>query len=145
VNIDSFDIRLLRVFDALASEGSVTRAAARLNLTQSATSQALGKLREALGDPLFVRVGQSMLPTTKASVMAVQVREALRLMSEALDAATVFDASKSRRAFRIAASDYALSILLPELCRRTSRSAPGIQIIASSVNPDRGLEYIRAG
>src|SRR5262245_26534047 len=145
MNIYSFDIRLLRVFDALITEGNVTRAAARLNLTQSATSQALAKLRNSLGDPLFVRVGQAMQPTAKAAAMASQVRQALEMMSQALDAATEFDPSRSRRSFRIAATDYSLLALLPELVRRVVRSAPGIQLITSAVSPDRGLDYIRDG
>lgn len=145
MNIYNFDIRLLRVFDALAAEGNVSRAAARLHLTQSATSQALGKLRRALGDPLFVRVGQAMQPTAKASAMVPQVRLALEILSDALDAATIFSPAESRRSFRIAATDYSLLMLLPELTRRLSRFAPGIQLITSAVSPDRGLDYIRDG
>lgn len=141
----TFDLRLLRVFDALMAEGNVTRAAARLNLTQSATSQALAKLRSALGDPLFVRSGQAMHPTAKAVAMAVPVREALELITGALSVSQAFEPATSRRVFRVAATDHALMLFLPGLARRVAGQAPGVQLITSAVSPDRGLEYIREG
>ena len=58
---------------------------------------------------------------------------------------TTFDPIKSRRSFRLAATDYALLVLLPELVRRVGRAAPGIQLVTSAVNPDLGLDYIREG
>jgi len=61
------DLNLLRVFDTLFEQRSVTRAAARLGLTQSAVSHALGRLRQALGDPLFVRGSAGLQPTARAS------------------------------------------------------------------------------
>jgi len=143
MNLRNFDLRLLRVFDALMAEGNVTRAAARLNLTQSATSQSLGKLRTALGDPLFVRVGQAMHPTAKAAAMADPVREALELISSAVNASQAFDPKTSRRAFRVAATDHALLLFLPGLAKRVAAQAPGLQLITTAVSPDRGLDYIR--
>ena len=145
MNLRNFDLRLLRVFDALMTEGNVTRAAARLNLTQSATSQALAKLRSALGDPLFVRSGQAMLPTAKAAAMAAPVREALELIFAAVNSSQVFDPRTSRRAFRVATTDHALMLFLPGLAKRVAVHAPGVQLITTAVSPDRGLEYIREG
>ncbi len=145
MNLRNFDLRLLRVFDALMVEGNVTRAAARLNLTQSATSQALAKLRIALGDPLFVRTGQAMHPTAKAAAMAAPVRAALELISTAVRSSQVFDPKTARLAFRIAATDYALLLLLPSLAKRIATLAPGVQLITTALSPDRGLEYIRDG
>ena len=145
MNLRNFDLRLLRVFDALMEEGNVTRAASRLNLTQSATSQALAKLRSALGDPLFVRSGQGMHPTAKAAAMAAPVREALELISTAVSASQAFDPKTSRRAFRVGATDHALMLFLPGLAKRVASSAPGVQLITTAVSPDRGLDYIREG
>lgn len=145
MNPRNFDLRLLRVFDALMAEGNVTRAATRLNLTQSATSQALAKLRDALGDPLFVRAGQAMHPTARAAAMAAPVREALGLIATAVTSSQLFDPKSARLAFRIAATDHALMLLLPGLARRVATQAPGVQLITSAVSPDRGLEYIREG
>jgi DNA-binding transcriptional LysR family regulator len=145
VNLGNFDLRLLRVFDALMSEGNVTRAAARLALTQSATSQALAKLRSAFGDPLFVRSGQVMRPTAKAAAIAAPVREALELIAATLISSQVFDPGTSRRTFRVAATDHALMLFLPGLAKRAAALAPGIQIVTSTMSPDRGLEYVRDG
>jgi DNA-binding transcriptional LysR family regulator len=145
MNLGNFDLRLLRVFDAILAEGNVTRAAARLALTQSATSQALAKLRSAFGDPLFVRSGPSMHPTAKAVAMAAPVRQALELIAETLTSSQAFDAKASRLTFRVAATDHALVLFLPELARRVAALAPGIQLVTTTVSPDRGLEYIRDG
>ena len=145
MNLRTFDLRLLRVLDALIAEGSVTRAAARLNLTQSAVSQALAKLRVALDDPLFVRVGHHMQPTAKANALAQPVREALTLIAAALDGSTGFDPSMSTGTFRLAATDHSLLTFFPQLVRRLARSAPRLKLVASSVSPDHGLDYIREG
>jgi DNA-binding transcriptional LysR family regulator len=145
MNLNTFDLRLLRVLDALLVDGSVTRAAARLNLTQSAVSQALSKLRVVLGDPLFVRVGNAMQPTARARAMAQPVREALVLIAAALDEASVFDPSVSTHTFRLAATDHSLLTFFPQLVRRLARIAPRVRLVASSVNPDHGLDYIREG
>lgn len=66
VDIESFDLNLLRVFEALYQEGSATRAAVRLNLGQSAVSAALGRLRAMYGDPLFTRTGRGLTATQRA-------------------------------------------------------------------------------
>src|SRR5690606_23761898 len=76
-NISTFDLNLLRVLDALLRESSVTRAATRVGLSQPATSAALGRLRHALGDPLFVRHGQRLVPTDHALSLEVPLREIL--------------------------------------------------------------------
>lgn len=127
------------------AEGNVTRAAMRLHLTQSATSQALAKLRDAFGDPLFVRSGQAMKPTARAAAMAQPIRGALETMWSALEGSLAFDPAKSRRSFRIATTDYLSAIVLPRLVSRVAQTAPGIKLITSSVSPDRGLDYIREG
>ena len=140
-----FDLRLLRVFDALMMDRNVTLAAARLHLSQSAVSQALAKLRAALGDPLFVRTGHVMAPTAKALAMSVPIRQALETLSATLDTSLVFDPLQSRRSFRIATTDYSLMVLLPKLAKLVAAHARNVELIFSSVNLSRGAESIREG
>lgn len=124
-------------------ESNVTEAAARLHMTQSAVSQALAKMRIAVGDPLFVRVGNAMAPTAKALAMALPLQQALELTRATLDASVGFDAGKSQRVFRIATTDYTLMELLPRLAKMIELRAPGIDLVVSSVNLDRGFDSLR--
>lgn len=96
-----FDLNLLRVFDAIFAKGGVSAAARHLNLSQPAISHALARLRTQFDDPLFVRQGNRLLPTPAARAIAVPVREALRALDAALDAATAFDPAQATREFRI--------------------------------------------
>ena len=84
IHLNTLDLNLLKVFDALADEGSVTRAGARLGMTQSAVSHALGRLRHVLHDELFVRGPQGMRPTIRALEMAPRLRRALDQLQQAL-------------------------------------------------------------
>jgi DNA-binding transcriptional LysR family regulator len=96
-----FDLNLLRIFDAIFVKGGVSAAARHLNLSQPAISHALAKLRVTFDDPLFVRQGNRLVPTPAARAITVPVREALRGLDAALDAATSFDPAETRREFRI--------------------------------------------
>lgn len=145
MNFEDFDLRLLKVFDALSAEGSVTRAAARLHMTQSATSQALAKLRKTVGDPLFVKVGRSMNPTAKAVAMCGPIRQSLQMISSALDDSITFDPMRTRQRFRIATTDHILTILLPSLAKRIEATALAVQLIAASIDLDRGFDQLREG
>jgi DNA-binding transcriptional LysR family regulator len=139
----TFDLRLLRVFDVLMAERNVTQAATRLHLTQSAVSQALAKLRDAVGDPLFIRSRHGMVPTAKALAMAAPLRQALDIMAATLEATVAFEPGKSRRSFRIATTDYTLMELLPKLVKKVQERAPNIELIVSPIILDRGFESIR--
>src|ERR1700761_1711255 len=101
VHFSTLDLNLLRVFDALAEEGSVTRAGARLGLTQSAISHALGRLRYALQDELFVRGPEGMRPTARAQEIAPRLREGLHRLQLAL-APAEFDPAQAERRVAIA-------------------------------------------
>ena len=96
-----FDLNLLQIFDAIHAKGGVSAAARHLNLSQPAISHALAKLRDAFGDPLFVRQGNRLVPTPAARAIAGPVREALRGLDAALDAAASFDPGQTTREFRI--------------------------------------------
>jgi len=127
IHFPVFDLNLLRVFDALAEEGSVTRAGARLGLTQSAVSHALGRLRYALQDELFVRGPDGMRPTARAEEIAPRLRQGLHQLQLAL-APMDFTPADARRRFTIAASGYVCTVLMPLLAADLRLSAPGVEL-----------------
>jgi DNA-binding transcriptional LysR family regulator len=117
------DLNLLRVFDVLLEERNVTRAGARLGLTQSAVSHALNRLRYALNDELFVRGPSGMQPTPRALEMGPQVHAALTQLQAAI-ALSDFDPTVSERRFTLAAGAYACGVLAPPLVGRLAAEAP---------------------
>jgi DNA-binding transcriptional LysR family regulator len=125
VSLESFDLNLLRVLDALLAARSVSGAARRLDLSQPATSAALARLRSALDDPLLVREGNRMQPTPLADELRPRVVRILEEIGLALGAASEFDPATSRRRFRVGTNDYAALVLLAPLASRLRESAPG--------------------
>lgn len=123
VHFGSLDLNLLRLFDALAEERSVTRAGARLGLTQSAVSHALSRLRHVLQDELFVRGPDGMQPTARADEIAPRLRQGLDQLQLAL-APTDFDPAGSQRRFTIATGPYICGVLMPGVVSRLQRKAP---------------------
>jgi DNA-binding transcriptional LysR family regulator len=118
------DLNLLVVFDAVASTGSVTLAAARVSLSQPAVSHALNRLRDVVDDPLFVRAGNRLTPTSHTTKMIPQVHELLERAGPLL-VSPKFDPSTSTQTFRVGASDYAMMTVLPTLVRALRAQAPG--------------------
>jgi DNA-binding transcriptional LysR family regulator len=116
-DIRSLDVAMLRTFDALMRERSVSRAAGRLFLSQPAVSASLNRLREVLGDPLFTRTSHGIVPTARAHALAPQVARVLADIA-ALVEGDAFDPARSHRVFRVAGSDHASRLVLPELSRR---------------------------
>jgi DNA-binding transcriptional LysR family regulator len=127
IHFSSFDLNLLRVFDALSDELSVTRAGARLGLSQSAVSHALGRLRLILEDPLFVRGSDGMRPTMRAREIAPRLRQGLAQLEEALSP-TAFNPADTTRRFTIAASPYICTILMPDFMGRIRAEAPAADL-----------------
>jgi DNA-binding transcriptional LysR family regulator len=141
MNIGKVDLNLLVVFDALLADGSVTRAARRVGLSQPAFSHALGRLRSAIGDPLFQRTRHGMSPTPRALAMAVPVRAALSDLERALATPTV--PAAAARIVTIAANQYAQYLLVPSVIKSLSRKAPTISLDvrdASALNAADSLE-----
>lgn len=128
MNLRSFDLNLLRVLDALLEEGSTVRAGERIGLSQPAVSSALGRLRGALGDPLFIRSGSGLEPTDFARSIAPELRGLLVKIEQTLTV-PVFDPATATNAFRISGTDYFGELLMPRLADRLSREAPGVQSI----------------
>jgi DNA-binding transcriptional LysR family regulator len=126
------DLNLLRVFDILYEERNVTRAAARLFLTQSAVSHALARLRDVLGDPLFVRIPSGLQPTERAHQLAPRLRVALAEIRGAV-AAPTFDPAKTRRRFTISAGSYFCTLIVPGLIALARKSAPGITLQIANI------------
>lgn len=123
----NLDLNLLRVFDALLEEESATRAGSKLGLTQSAVSHALGRLRLALGDELFVRGPSGLQATPRAVEMGGPVRAALKLLEAAVTVAG-FDPAADERVFHVSASPYLCSVLMPGVVRRLQIEAPGVKL-----------------
>lgn len=122
------DLNLLVALEALLSECSVSRAAERLCLGQSATSSALGRLREHFNDPLLVQVGRRLEPTALGLELLPKVREALALTREIVDAPVGFDPFTCTRQFTVVASDYVAAVLMPTVSLELARVAPGVRL-----------------
>ena len=145
MNIRNLDLNLLRVFEAIAREGSVTAAAARLGLTQPAVSNALARLRQALGDPLFVRTPRGMRPTPLAGLLGEPVHRALALLEQALAGTPGFDPATSARSFRFYMSDIGEIFFLPPLVERVRQLAPGVHLEAVALAPGEIGEALATG
>jgi len=122
------DLNLLKVFDAVYEDRNLVLAGRRLNLTQSAVSHALTRLRELVGDDLFVRTGKGMAPTARASAMAPALRDSLRRI-EATLGVEAFSPAQSSRQFVIAANDHVTAVIVAPLSRGLQKVAPGVDLV----------------
>lgn len=123
----TLDLNLLRVFDAVMTEQNLTRAANRLAMTQPAVSNAVKRLRDALGDELLIRTAHGVKPTARAESLWPAVRRALADLEEAV-APRSFELAKANATFRMAMADATAALLLPPLVRLIESEAPGIDI-----------------
>ncbi|GHF84000.1 LysR family transcriptional regulator [Thalassotalea marina] len=128
MNIAKIDLNLLIYLDVLLREKNVTRAANRLNITQPAMSNGLKRLRNLFNDPILVRTSDGMVPTERARALSPAIRKILLDLEEALQGEEEFNETSSQRVFRIMASDYAASTLLPNLLRKVNQIAPNVII-----------------
>lgn len=120
------DLNLIIYLDALLAERSVSRAAERVHISQSAMSDALARLRVYFQDKLFIQVGRSMVPTPLAASMLQPIRDILLQVDSVASTNVQFDPRSSRRNISILASDYVTDVLLNKALLRMSREAPGI-------------------
>ena len=123
----NFDIGLLVALDALLSEQSVTRAAARLHLSQPATSIILGRLRQYFGNKLLVSRGRTMVLTPLAESLSEPVRSCLLQIQHTVASKVEFNPAVSTRKFSLALSDYVTAVLMPEVMQEAARQAPLIR------------------
>src|SRR5262245_13230224 len=119
------DLTLLLVLDGALRHGKLTRVAKELGLTQPAISHALGRLRDILGDPLFVRHAAGVQPTPRALALAEPVARAIAILRDTLHQGQRFDPANAVREFRIAALDFAVALLTPDFLARFAKMAPG--------------------
>jgi DNA-binding transcriptional LysR family regulator len=121
------DLNLLLLVDALLSEGSASRAARRLRLSQPAVSQGLKRARETFGDPLLARHGNRLSPTSRATALRPEIRSILERIEGVLTPAT-FEPAAATRDFILASSDLGQVLVLPSLIARIRREAPSCRV-----------------
>jgi DNA-binding transcriptional LysR family regulator len=138
INLARADLNLLTLFEVILRERHVGRAAQRLNLTPSAVSHGLGRLRRLLNDPLFLRTPKGVIPTARAAALAEPVGELLARARNVLSSAEPFDAMKSTRRFIIGAPDGVSSVFLMPLLVALRCRAPGIDIGLRQLLPPQG-------
>jgi DNA-binding transcriptional LysR family regulator len=128
MHISKVDLNLFIVLEAIYTEGSITRASLKMNLTQPAISHALNRLRQLFDDPLFERQGHVMTPTPLARSIIDPVRRALRGFEVTLTGAARFDAASSERSFSLAVRDVLEASVLPPLMDGIARQAPAVTL-----------------
>ncbi len=126
--IGRMDLNLLKVFDAVFEDRNLVLAGRRLHLSQSAVSHALARLRELVGDELFLRTGKGMAPTGRALAMAPALRDALRRIEATLGVAP-FSPAQSARRFVIAANDHVTAVVVAPLARALQAAAPAVDLV----------------
>ena len=127
LTLRTLDLNLLKVFDAIMAERSLTKAAQQLALTQPAVSNALRRLREALGDELLVRKGRQLEPTVRAQELWSAVRTALQQLQASL-APSVFDPATAATTFVLTMADATAAELMPGLLAIITAQAPGVSL-----------------
>ncbi len=135
INLNRVDLNLFVLFEAVREEAHVGRAAERLNLSPSAVSHGLSRLRRLLDDPLFLRTPKGVVPTGRAEQLAGPISELLAQARRVVATAEPFDPKTSTRRFIIGAPDGALSAILPPLLNGLRRTAPSVDIGIRQVLP----------
>jgi len=125
---DDLKFRDLRVFDTLLNERSLTRAAYALQATQPAVSKVLARLRAYFRDPLFIRVGSLMQPTSRALELQSAVRAVLQSSAAIHRGEEPFEPKSSQREFRLLLTDVGMIHFLPTILQRLERAAPGVRL-----------------
>ncbi|MEO1041393.1 MAG: LysR family transcriptional regulator [Pseudomonadota bacterium] len=126
--LEDLDLNLILTLHWLLTEQSVTRAAARLEVSQPTVSHALGRLRTLLGDPLLIKSGRTMLPTKKAEALQPRVAEAIDRMRDVLLAEDSFDPASQPGRFRVAASDGIGLVVMKAWQKAVSPDAPTMEL-----------------
>ncbi|MEO7400343.1 MAG: LysR family transcriptional regulator [Polaromonas sp.] len=145
MDILHLDLKLLVAFEAMLATRNVTSAAHAIGLTQPAMSTCLGKLRKVLGDPLFVRTSRGMEPTPFALELSEPIRNALHLIRQTLNRDKHFDAATSTRTFKLIMTDIGERVFLPDLLRRLSTVAPGLNIRTVQIPGKEMREALESG
>lgn len=142
--MDNVDLRLLKLFDEIYTQRSVSKASRRLGLTQPAVSIALSKLRKRFGDPLFVTTPRGMEPTTQAVAMIDTIRQAVAVLEAITHFKYSFDPATSQRLFRLAMTDVGQITVLPSLLNRLKAVAPALRVEVTNID-DHTTALLEAG
>ncbi|ORM93604.1 LysR family transcriptional regulator [Pantoea cypripedii] len=134
MNIEALDLNLFKVFEALYEEGSASRAALRLGITQSAVSAALGRLRKIYGDHLFDRTGRGLRPSRRAEELKPIVSEALNRCRQSLALAQLDQAAFDGRSVVLGWSDDYEIALARQLINRVAQEYPGLRLIFRQIH-----------
>lgn len=143
-DIRTLDLNLLKAFDALMDEKSVTKAAQHLSVTQPAMSGMLVRLREHFADPLFVRVQRGIEPTNRALVLASPVKQVLNQINAFLQPAQ-FDPQSAELTLSIACTDYALRAVIKPFLTALKQQAPHIKVALYSINEETAQTQLEKG
>src|SRR5579875_414298 len=145
MNLSGLDLNLLVLLEALLDEQNVTRAAARVGLSQPAASHALRRLRHRLNDPLLEKDGRRLKLSARAHELKAPLSAALDDLRRVLDAPPPFDPASSRFRVRLFASDHIVFVLLPLIHEELARQAPHAEITVHWARGDEALKRIEDG
>ena len=138
IDLSRADLNLLVLFEVVLDERHVGRAAQRLNLSPSAVSHGLGRLRRLLSDPLFLRTPKGVVPTARATELAEPIADILARVRGVVSTAEPFDPATSQRRFTIGAPDGVSAVVLPPLLAELRRVAPSIDVSVRELLPPQG-------
>jgi DNA-binding transcriptional LysR family regulator len=138
IDLSRADLNLLVLFETVFAERHVGRAAERMNLSASAVSHGLGRLRRLLGDPLFLKTPKGVVPTARAQQLSGAIAEILARVRGVLSTVEPFDPARSTRCFTIGAPDGVSAVFLPPLLAVLRDKAPGIDIRLRQLLPTPG-------
>lgn len=138
IDLSRADLNLLVLFETVFDERNVGRAAERLNLSASAVSHGLGRLRRLLNDPLFLKTPKGVVPTERAKELEAPIRDVLARVRTVISTAEPFDPARSRRRFTIGTAD-GFSVFLPPLLDEIARTAPGIDLVVRHMQMETAL------
>ena len=138
VDLSRADLNLLVLFEVVLEEGHVGRAAQRLNLSPSAVSHGIGRLRQLLNDPVFLRTPKGVVPSARALELAGAVSDILARVRGVVATAKPFDPGHSTRRFVIGAPDAASAVILPQLLAELGRCAPQVDLSVQPVALPQG-------
>lgn len=146
MDFHGIDLNLLVAFDALMSERNVTRAAIQVGVSQPAMSAALSRLRTLLGDPLFQRSADGLLPTARARDLAAPIAQALQQIEAAMVQQPAFHPKTASLTFRLGLQDYPTLVLLPALLEALEKNMPGVSLNVLAFNDrDAAVDLLDAG
>ncbi|MBL8381727.1 MAG: LysR family transcriptional regulator [Burkholderiales bacterium] len=145
MDIRALDLALLPVLDALLRHGSVSAAARALDMSQPATSHALKRLREMLGDPLFVRTGRGVAPTERARRLGPPVRAILDRVRDEVLAGGAFEPERAARSFTLNLSDVGSFVLWPRIVAAVREAAPAVSLRLTGLEPARLAAALESG